>query len=60
MDEQERNALCHGAVDLKNYATRMIINGDKLITDCVVQYSGRSFTLDIDKAIELGLLIKED
>lgn len=60
MDERECNAICHGAVDLKNYTTRMIINGDKLITDCVVRYSGESFTLDINKAIELGLLIKED
>lgn len=60
MDERERNAICHGAVDLKNYTTRMIINGDKLITDCVVRYAGTYFTLNIKKAIELGLLTKED
>lgn len=60
MDEQERNALCHGAVDLSNYATRMLINGEKLSTDCVVRYGSAYFTLDINKAIELGLLIKEN
>jgi len=55
MDEEERGTTYHGTM-----ATRIVANGNKLTINYVVQFGGTYFTLDINKAIELGLLIKED
>lgn len=58
MNEAERNAMCHGKFPQSLMKT--VINGAKLTTDCIIQYGGANFTFNINKAIELGLLIKEE
>ena len=60
MDEEERNAICHGIIESDKCVTRVVVNGDMLTTDCAFQFGGTCFRLDINKAIELGLLIKEN
>lgn len=58
MDEAERNALCHGEEALPTDLV-LALNADAL-EDFVIVYNEAYYKINVKKAIELGLLTKQE